>query len=241
MYDYSEDYDESMYEQTPLDELFLEYREKCKDILLGSVQGEIDAIKKENVKLNNLKDELCKKKNDLDNRERLLQRKEDDYKKEFEKEFYNKTIIENIEDLVKNMTLYYISYELFDKDKCEFCDEDRMLTLRWKDGTEENKKCSCSKGYYKYVTFESEINTVQFNQRKGDYKRPSYFELTKSHKQDMKDSTDYDYSYEKFNIYYIRDNFNDETRILHDNKGFGKKIGFRSEEECQKYCDWLNE
>ena len=51
MYGYNEYYDEQIYEPTPLDELFIEYREKCKTILLASVQSEIDDIKNNNIQL----------------------------------------------------------------------------------------------------------------------------------------------------------------------------------------------
>lgn len=51
MYGYEEYYNEQMYEPTPLDELFVEYREKCKTVLLSSIQSEIDNIKKNNIQL----------------------------------------------------------------------------------------------------------------------------------------------------------------------------------------------
>lgn len=58
MYGYEEYYDEQIYEPTPLDELFIEYREKCKTILLASVQSEIDGIKNDNTRLNEKNNEL---------------------------------------------------------------------------------------------------------------------------------------------------------------------------------------
>ena len=68
MYGYEDYYDEQIYEPTPLDELFTEYRDKCKTILLASVQSEIDGIKNSNVKLkeenNNLHSEIRQLKND---------------------------------------------------------------------------------------------------------------------------------------------------------------------------------
>ena len=55
---YEEYYDEQIYEPTPLDELFIEYRDKCKTILLASVQSEIDGIKNDNTRLTEKNNEL---------------------------------------------------------------------------------------------------------------------------------------------------------------------------------------
>lgn len=53
MYDYDDYYDENIYEPSPLDNLMKDYKEKCKTILLGSVQSEIAAIKESNTYLEN--------------------------------------------------------------------------------------------------------------------------------------------------------------------------------------------
>ena len=49
-----------------------------------------------------------------------------------------------------------------------------------------------------------------------------------------------EYSYNEFKLYQIVDEFNDSTIELHEAKEYGTKIGFKTKEECQKYCDWLN-
>lgn len=46
-------YDERIYEPTLLDELFTNYKEECKKILLSSVQNEINEIKNDNIRLKN--------------------------------------------------------------------------------------------------------------------------------------------------------------------------------------------
>lgn len=39
----------------------------------------------------------------------------------------------------------------------------------------------------------------------------------------------------------IFDDFTDETKEYHKQKRYGERIAFRSQDACQKYCDWLNE
>jgi len=62
MYGYEDYYNEQIYKPTPLDELLMEYREKCKTILLASVQSEIDNIRKNN---DLLKEENNKLRNEI--------------------------------------------------------------------------------------------------------------------------------------------------------------------------------
>ena len=49
-----------------------------------------------------------------------------------------------------------------------------------------------------------------------------------------------DYGYGNFKILHIVDTFNNDTLNLCETLSYGEKIGFKTEEECQKYCDWLN-
>lgn len=50
-----------------------------------------------------------------------------------------------------------------------------------------------------------------------------------------------DYSYKDFGIQFVYDKFCDDVIEKRDQLTYGKNIGFTSKEECQKYCDWLNE
>ena len=85
MYGYDDYYDEQIYEPTPLDELFIEYREKCKTVLLASVQSEIDSIKNNDIRL---REENQKLRNEV----RQLQ----DEVKSSTKKYKNSIIIEEV-------------------------------------------------------------------------------------------------------------------------------------------------
>ena len=54
------------------------------------------------------------------------------------------------------------------------------------------------------------------------------------------DEEDDDYGYGDFKILHITDAFDDNTLELRKTLSYGEKIGFKTKEECQKFCDWLN-
>lgn len=49
-----------------------------------------------------------------------------------------------------------------------------------------------------------------------------------------------DYSFQDFGIQFVYDKFCDDVIEKKKQLNYGQYIGFKSKEECQKYCDWLN-
>ena len=71
---YDDCYDEEIYEKTALDELLSEYEEKCKKILLNSIQEEIDKIKNENLTLGESNKKMRKEISNLDTLKREFEK-----------------------------------------------------------------------------------------------------------------------------------------------------------------------
>jgi len=105
MYGYEDYYNEEIYEPTLLDELFIEYREKCKTILLTSVQDEINNIKNNNTKLNEENMKLRIKINELKSEIKLLN---DNCK--------NSTVIDKVLENINKDNFYEFLEVLYKKD-----------------------------------------------------------------------------------------------------------------------------
>ena len=116
MYGYEDCYDEQMYEPTPLDELFIEYNEKCKSILLSSVQSEINSIKDENSKLKEQNKVLNQKLYDIESVKREIEQNKQKYIREGIEEYQR----EALSGLRCGDTVWVIKTET-KKEKCKHC------------------------------------------------------------------------------------------------------------------------
>lgn len=121
-----------------------------------------------------------------------------------------------------------------------FGNEDRNWVLTWPDGTTTSKRCTCSQPDYWYEPEETWIDTLKYKIKNSNYQFERYYRLDKSY-QYTGDSRWNDYSYEDFGIQFVYDKFCEDVIEKTEQLGYMKKIGFKSKEECQKYCDWLNE
>lgn len=230
--------DTGYYEPSELDMLMEDYVEKMKSILLGTVQQEIETLKKENTKLREKGKDFEDRERQISYKERDLNNKADNLKREVENEFYNKTVAENLEKVLDNIDVYYAGVESRQDKKCNLCNDNRELIATFADGTEQHKRCDCAKEYNYYIPMASTNKVLKIKQRNGNYNYPRRFVFESSYKSNTRD--DYDYSYDNFKLTYFFDKFGEDVKETHKNKGYNEKLAFYNEKACQEYCDWLN-
>ena len=223
-------------------ELFFdEMKEKFREILREDVNSELSRLTKENAELRKIVKEYNDKKMELARRERDVQYKEDNLKRDVEREFYSKTMDEVFEHLLEDSEVWYAERVPHEKPKCDLCNEEREMITTYPNGEIVKKQCDCAKPTYVYEPVISVNKQITFHKaykpRYSDHKK-CYF--TKNHKPNKDYAEAYDY-YSEFRIEKIYDEFNDEVKEYHKAKRYGEKIAFRNKEACQKYCDWLNE
>ena len=83
------------------------------------------------------------------------------------------------------------------------------------------------------------IDTLKYRIKDSDYQSERYYRLDKSYQCTGNSRWD-DYSEQAFGIQFVYDKFCDDVIEKKKQLYYGKYIGFKSKEECQKYCDWLN-
>lgn len=235
-----DDFDD-YYEPSEGELFFDEMKEKFREILKSDVESELTRLTKENEELRRAVQEYNNEKMELMRKTRELQHKEDNLKREVEREFYNKTMEEVLENLLEDSEVWYAEYVPHEKPKCDLCDEERQMIATYPNGEVIKKRCDCAIPAHVYEPVISVNKEIKFHKawkpRYSDHKK-CYF--TKNYKPNKDYADAYDY-YSEFRIENIYDEFNEDVKIYHEAKSYGTKIAFRNKEVCQKYCDWLNE
>lgn len=80
---------------------------------------------------------------------------------------------------------------------------------------------------------------MTYRVKDSNYVSEKYYRLDRSYQCNHNRSGE-DYSFQDFGIQFVYDKFCEDVIEKTENLYYGKKIGFKSKEECQKYCDWLN-
>lgn len=233
------DYDEPMWEPSEADELFDELKSKLVDAAKASLKSDMESLKSRNEYLEKRNKELENKAWAVEQKEHDIEYKAQNLRREVEKEFYKTAIDDLFKDVLEKSQLWFADNKPHEKPKCDKCDENRNWVLIWPDGTTTSKRCACSQPDYWYEPEETWIDTLKYKIKDSNYPSEKYYRLNKSY-QYTGDSRRSDYSYEDFGIQFVYDKFCDDVIEKHKQLGYGKKIGFKSKEECQKYCDWLN-
>lgn len=141
------EYDD-FYEPSEVEMFFDEMKEKFREILREDVNSEISRLTKENIELRQKVKEYNDKNLDFSCRERDLQYKIDNYKREVEKDFYNKTMEEVFEKLLEDSEVWYAERVPHEKPKCNLCNEERKLVAVYPNGETVTKECECSRPIY---------------------------------------------------------------------------------------------
>jgi len=214
-------YDYEFYDEPNEFEIMInDFKQSIAKSVKKEIVDEMESLKKENEKLQNIK----KNYNNILNEYRKKE-KELEHKKE---QLENKIRKERISELMKNfeVVLYQPDTDYKILPKCNKCDDNRRIYYTTPLGQKTYEICDCDNRELYYVPRKSMCK--QFNIEDGKFQAwytlrtfegGEYYEYTTStHISKLYDG---ETDYEKFR--------NNKTSVL-----------FRDEEECQKYCDWLN-
>lgn len=234
------DYDEPMWEPSEADELFDELKSKLVDAAKASLKNDMEYLKSRNEYLEKRNKELEDKAREVSRKESDLEYKAQNLRREVEREFYKTAIDDLFKDVLEKSQLWFADNKPHEKPKCDKCDENRYWILTWPDGTTTSKQCTCSQPDYWYEPQETWIDTLRYKVKDSSYQSERYYRLDREY-QCTGDSRWNDYSYGDFGIQFVYDKFCDDVIEKSEQLNYCKHIGFTSKEECQKYCDWLNE
>jgi hypothetical protein len=233
------DYEEPMWEPSEADELFDEIKSKLIDAAKDSLKSDMEHLKSRNEYLEKRNKELEDKAREVSSKESDLEYKSRNLRREVEREFYKAAIEDIFKDMIEKSQLWFAENKPHEKPKCDKCDENRNWVLTWPNGEKVTKKCDCAQPDYWYEPKEAWIDTLRYRIQNSNYQSERYYRLDKTY--DRIGGEYNDYSYADFGIQFVYDKFCDDVIEKKEQLRYGKYIGFKSKEECQKYCDWLNE
>lgn len=202
--------------------------DEFKESLMKSVKedfiAELEELKKENESLQDVKKNFESIKRDYENKERELEIERNNAKREVRRE-----LISDILDEYR-LIMYQASQVGVEKPKCDKCDKNRRINYKTPLGKDATEYCDCSTKEYTYKPKKHAL--VELSPRNNFYDLSAfYYEVRNSGGKDE----------------YLRlsDYSQHATYIYRDGMGYKdiKRYStfFKTKEECQKYCDWLNE
>lgn len=226
-------------EPSELECILSDFQSQMTEILMSSVRNNLNAIKEENVRLKAENEKYKQRERDIFNEKTSLKYKQDNLKIEVEKEFYDTNIGDALKRYTEECEVWFADIKYKDKIQCDLCDANRKIRAIFPDGEVVEKTCECNEKISYYAPDTAIIQVLKFNRKNSRYVSERKFYFSKTYSPSKRSSSYYD-EYNEFKLYNVVDIFNEDTIELHENKQWGERIGFKTQEECQKYCDWLN-
>jgi FtsZ-binding cell division protein ZapB len=218
---YGEDEYYPCYEPTVVDEILNEYQEKMKDALLDTVKLDIANTKYENTKLKEENKTLKEREHEVNQKERQLEIE----KKNLMLKVRNERLAELMKDF--EVVMYKVRTTIEKLPKCNNCDDNRKIHFKSPLGNDMSESCLCDKGKTIYIPME--FICTEFRINSNNKEMSMWYKMNRG--------SDYDYySYESSD--YAETVYNNDMKY-EDLKSY-YHIYFKSINECQKYCDWLN-
>jgi hypothetical protein len=234
------DYEEPYWEPSEADELFDEMKSKLINAAKSSLKSDMESLKSRNEYLEKRNRELEQRERTVNQKERDLEYKSDNLHREVEREFYKTAIEDVFKDALEESTLWFADNKPHTRPKCDRCNDDREWVLTWPNGEKVTKRCDCAAPDYWCEPQETLLTFLKYRICNSDYPSDRYYRLEKSYNAVKSIRYDYD-SYNEFRIQFVYDKFDDDVLEKRKQLNYNCSIGFRSKEECQKYCDWLND
>lgn len=219
MYDFYDDY---YCEASEFEEKMEELKESLRESVKDEIKKELERLRKENQELKKVRDNWEEIKEGYRNKERELQRKMLTVEQEAKKARLN----ELFEASGMSTILYRATSKYVRKPKCNKCDEHRKIQFKSPSGRTYKEDCECDELFEKYIP--REYSLVKFSLNTNN-KRPLRMYFIASGIDD------------EFGLY------NSEVEHIYNGEPFEQfpkqdihTLFFKTEEECQRYCDFLN-
>jgi hypothetical protein len=215
-------YDDYYEEPNEFEMQIEEFKDSLKKAVKQEYQQEIESLRKENESLREIKNNFEKIKREYAQKENELEFKKRDLANQVRRERLSSLMIDFQVILYSPKTIRQIL------PKCNKCDDKRQIHFKSPSGKDMTESCECDKKPLLYRPLEYRCHEFKLDSYKNNNSLCMWF---KEHKE-----KDYDYYTDTTYVDYIYRNDKTYDELLN----MKKSIFFRNIEECQKYCDWLN-
>lgn len=217
-------YEDYFQEPGEFDQMVYEMKEALKKSVIKEITDEIEQLKVKVELLSGVQKDWDQIKLDLANKKSEM----NNAIREARTQARRERLVDLFQDY--QLVLYKVGYTFEKNPKCNLCDEYRRINLKTPGGKNVSASCDCDTG----INFYSPKETVIYSFNIDDWsnKFRVYYKSIETHSRKNEYFEFSDMSSEYPECIYKDEKYDDITR---------KKTYFRTEEECQKFCDWLNE
>lgn len=221
--------DEPYYEPTPADEIFFEAKQKLEDCLKESVKYKLSSTIEENKRLKEENEKMRERVRNIEWKEKNIEQRE----KDMECNVLRKKFSEMLKPLEERSQIYRVDYSYKMGEKCDKCNENRKLPYTTPRGKLAYEDCACSKSYKVWSVEKADIIRLSLYK---DRNHPYAISVTPKY-----DSASYDDTYCKFELKTYIENIDEIDMDINIYEVDFKEIGFKNKEDCQKFCNHLNQ
>lgn len=218
------DYEDYYNEPSEADAILEEAKQRIKEVLNNDIKQEIEFLKTENERLNNELEEYKEQVKSIHDRETTLESRA----KNLERDIIRRKFSEILKPIIEKEQVYRVAYRHIEKEKCDRCNDERMIVYTSQYGDVIEKPCECSGYTVEFFPDKIELEVVSFYKDGRKITCKPKFE-----------GKDYDDTYCKLEFERYLDKYDDKTKELSE---YTLKYNcvWTNKEECQKYCDYLN-
>lgn len=214
MYDYDDFYEEP----SEFDQKVDEFKQALMNSVKEEYKSEMDRLRNENDELQKVKQDWKNIQTEYANKVRSLENE----KNNLERKMRSERISELLKDC--EVIMFRADYDCVYGPKCDKCDENRKIKFLSPNGNELSEQCPCAETRKFYKPEENRLK--EFRQWRGKSEVIAWYEPARQTEDDFiySSSTLRKTVYESGMDYTKLDRYD---------------TFFRTEEECQAYCDWL--
>jgi len=226
------EFDDTGYYEPEQAEIILdEFVGKMRDALTSKARDEIELLRRENAELKEANKNLRNKENAVKKWAKELEEKE----KYLERDFLRKKFEDLLQPFLDNVEVFYASHEAHEQPKCGYCDDKRELLFTAANGQTALRNCGCSEKKYWYEPKKVPLRIVNLYKSNRDGRE--YVAAAEFNKDEY-------YSVKTMIVEpkaLIKNYTDDVPEIAKSFNYYDHAVVFTSAEECQKYCDYLNQ
>lgn len=229
------DYDDYWAEPNEFEQQIEEFKDALKKDVRTEIKERIESLEKELSELKAYKDDKNKIIQEYENRFKEVKREADKKIREA-KESEEKMKKARLHQLLgEYLTIGWKPiYNVEQGEKCDKCDDNRYIHFTSPQGKKYKEECQCAKRYYWYYPKEAILSKIYVRKKNfgwDDNEKIDFYNRYYTVKSEERD--DYD-------IYETASDVYTSSDIDFENVNKYRAV-FLNEEDCKKYCDWINE
>ena len=209
------DYYSELYSE--FDKLIADFKQSLISAVKQEHQEEMNRLREENARLQSVKNdwEKIKEERRADHEELKRKMKESDRKS-----------LKELLDSSALLVMWKVGSARIEKDKCDKCDEQRRIYYTTPRGKRTYEECECQDSAYNY--FPCEALRYEFGQKDRERTVIAWYKKM-----------------ERYSGHACLEDWSTVGDLNADQKPFDEitqyDAVFKDKEKCQEYCDWLNE